>query len=82
MRFIKHHYTCSYLGNFIRGNLNEQRLPLSQAKNNQTPSKHEKKMHNRKWKNVFKRQLMKWMKDPNYEIIEQSYATSAKWEWN
>ena len=50
--------------------------------NQQTPRKWFVKLFNKKERNYFKQQLKKWEANPEFEIIEQRKATSAKWEWS
>lgn len=47
-----------------------------------TPPRDFRRYHNRLWKNDYKRQFRKWLQNPDYEIVDQTKATSAKWDWN
>lgn len=52
------------------------------SKNSETPKKWFKRVQNKIWKNIYKQQFNRWRSNPDFEIIEQTRPTSAKWEWN
>lgn len=58
------------------------RTRYCKAQNNQSPNQGYIRKHNRMEKTNYRRQLLRWLADPDYEIIQQGYRHSARWAWN